>query len=75
MVDKIPTPAQTSHKATWTAVATAVTSVVLALAGVTEVDVEGFSGELSAALTIVAAAAIQAAVAWATTYYKRNYIK
>ncbi len=69
------TPAMTSHKATWTAIATALTSVVLALSGVTEVNVEGFSEQLTNALALGAAAAVQGVVAWATAYYKRNYLK
>lgn len=69
------TPNMTADKAHWTAVATAVTSVVLALLGVTGVDVEGFTEDATAALSLVAAAAVQAAVAWLTTYYKRNKLK
>lgn len=72
MVDNNSPPAMTVDKAHWTAIATALTSIVLALAGATGASVEGFASDVKQLLTLVAAIAIQAGVAWATTYFKRN---
>ena len=69
------TPAQTSHKAVWTAIASAFVSVVMMLAGVIPVNVDAFSSDLTEAVTLVAAVAAQAAVAGGTAYFKRNYLK
>lgn len=69
------TPPMTADKAHWTAVATALTSVILYLSGVMQADEAGFASSLGEALTLIAAVAVQAAVAWTTTYYKRNHVK
>ncbi len=65
----------TADKAHWTAVATALTSIVLAMSGATGINVEGFASDVKQLLTLIAAIGIQAGVAWATTYYKRNHPK
>ncbi len=69
------TPKMTASKAHWTAITAAVTSALLAWSGATEFDPEGFAGDVSNALTLVAAILIQGAVAWLTTFYKRNRLK
>lgn len=74
-MEKRITPPMTADKAHWTAIATALTSVVLALSGVTDFDIDSLSQDTTKAFSLVAAMAVQAAVAWVTVFYKRNYLK
>lgn len=69
------TPAMTSHKATWSSVINPLVMAVLVLSGALPGSIEDATGDLTEALTLIAALAIQAAVAWATVYYKRNFLK
>jgi len=70
-----PTPPMTADKAHWTAVATAATTVIFYASGVGGIDIEGFSESLTELFTLTAAIVVQAAVTWATAYYKRNHLK
>lgn len=74
-MEKQNTPPMTADKAHWTAVATAMTSVILYFTGVMQVDEAGFSSSLGEALTLIAAVLVQGAVAWLTAFYKRNHLK
>ena len=75
MSDHTLTPKMTASKAHWTAITTAVTSALLAWTGATQFDPEAFAGDVSNALTLIAAILVQAGVAWLTTFYKRNRLK
>jgi hypothetical protein len=65
----------TSHKAIWTAVASALVSIILMAAGVIPVDLKVFTEDLTTALSLTAAVIVQALASGGTAYFKRNYLK
>jgi len=69
------TPAMTSHKAIYAAIASLVTSIVLSFFGVLPTNETMLSTDLQQLIENVAALAIMAVVPGVVAYWKRNFAK